>query len=155
MEKLLTLAKSIVEKKRPDYTIGNADVLKNFKSVAERSGMKPIQVWLIYFLGISLIDEEMEMKPSTQGNELPHWTPEELIRIKARISLYGALNSNIKPTLTGDFDALRDRVNAHQVAHPTSNAIYLEPQVHGADGHGVPFDDSQAQFAKALTEAGL
>lgn len=47
---LLGLAAEIENKKRPDYTIGDEDVLHNFKNVAKRAGVSPLQVWLIYFL---------------------------------------------------------------------------------------------------------
>ena len=40
----------IQDSKRPGYTLGNQDVLKNFKSVAERVGITPGQVWTVYFL---------------------------------------------------------------------------------------------------------
>mgnify|MGYP003581094626 CR=1 FL=1 len=36
--------------KRPAYTGGDKDVLKNFKHVAERLGITPMQAWGIYFL---------------------------------------------------------------------------------------------------------
>ena len=42
--------KNIQEAKRPAYTIGNADVLHNFKSVAARVGVTPGQVLAVYFL---------------------------------------------------------------------------------------------------------
>lgn len=41
--------KEIVEKKRPEYTEGNEDVLHNFKMVAKEIGVTPIQAWYIYF----------------------------------------------------------------------------------------------------------
>lgn len=41
---------AIQEAKRPAYTIGNEDVLHNFKSVAERVGITPGQVLSVYFL---------------------------------------------------------------------------------------------------------
>jgi hypothetical protein len=47
---LARLADGIAKAKRPDYTIGSADVLANFKRVAERAGIQPMQAWLIYFL---------------------------------------------------------------------------------------------------------
>lgn len=43
-------AKRIADDKRPAYTIGSDDVLRNFKSVAERIGITPMQVWGVYFL---------------------------------------------------------------------------------------------------------
>lgn len=47
---LLATAHAIETAKRPGYTIGSADVLANFKRVAERTGMTPLQVWAVYFL---------------------------------------------------------------------------------------------------------
>lgn len=47
---LLSLAQSIETAKRPAYTIGSSDVLRNFKSVAERAGITPAQAWAVYFL---------------------------------------------------------------------------------------------------------
>ena len=43
-------AKDIRDAKRPAYTIGSKDVLNNFKTVADRVGIDPRQVWLVYFL---------------------------------------------------------------------------------------------------------
>ena len=43
-------AKGIETAKRPGYTIGDADVLRNFKRVAERTGLTPGQAWAVYFL---------------------------------------------------------------------------------------------------------
>lgn len=40
---------TIVMAKRPEYTEGNEDVLRNFKVVAEELGITPIQVWYVYF----------------------------------------------------------------------------------------------------------
>jgi len=36
--------------KGKEYTIGSDDKLANFKDVARQSGLKPIQVWQVYFL---------------------------------------------------------------------------------------------------------
>lgn len=36
--------------KRPGYTRGDNDVLKNFKDVAARTGLTPGQSWSVYFL---------------------------------------------------------------------------------------------------------
>jgi len=53
-EELVTVlheeADKIVALKRPSYTIGSADVLANFKRVAERAGITPLQAWAVYFL---------------------------------------------------------------------------------------------------------
>ena len=34
--------------KRKDYTRGDEDVLKNFKQVAEYTGLDPLEVWMVY-----------------------------------------------------------------------------------------------------------
>lgn len=47
---LLEHAQNIERAKRPGYTVGSADVLHNFKAVAERVGLSPMQVWAVYFL---------------------------------------------------------------------------------------------------------
>ena len=49
-DKLLALANEIEAAKRPAYTGDNTDVLHNFKEVAVRLGLKPIEVWGVYFL---------------------------------------------------------------------------------------------------------
>ena len=49
-KELLCSADKIATAKRPAYTVGSADVLKNFKSVAGRLGLAPLQVWGVYFL---------------------------------------------------------------------------------------------------------
>jgi hypothetical protein len=47
---LLDTAAKIEAAKRPAYTTGNPDVLHNFKSVAARAGITPMQAWAVYFL---------------------------------------------------------------------------------------------------------
>lgn len=47
---LLYEADSIENAKRPGYTLGNEDVLRNFKQAAERAGITPGQAWTVYFL---------------------------------------------------------------------------------------------------------
>lgn len=47
---LLAEAEAIETAKRPGYTLGNVDVLKNFKAAAERAGITPGQAWAVYFL---------------------------------------------------------------------------------------------------------
>jgi hypothetical protein len=41
---------AVMSSKRPGYTGGSEDVLANFKRVAERTGLTPLQVWAVYFL---------------------------------------------------------------------------------------------------------
>lgn len=47
---LLTEAEQITQAKQPGYTVGRKDVLSNFKTVAERMGVTPMQAWGVYFL---------------------------------------------------------------------------------------------------------
>ncbi len=46
---ILSLSKKIMDEKQPEYTNNNEDVLHNFKSTAERIGIKPLQVWATFF----------------------------------------------------------------------------------------------------------
>ncbi len=43
------LADSIAAAKRPAYTQGSADVLRNFKESASRVGITPLQAWGVHF----------------------------------------------------------------------------------------------------------
>ena len=47
---LLLTADGIENAKRPAYTGANTDVLHNFKSVAARLKLTPMEVWSVYFL---------------------------------------------------------------------------------------------------------
>lgn len=47
---LVAEANRIETSKRPGYTGGDLDVLKNFKAVAQRAGISPEQAWTVYFL---------------------------------------------------------------------------------------------------------
>ena len=47
---LLAAAQRIEDSKRPGYTRGDADVLKNFKDTAARCGLTPEQAWAVFFL---------------------------------------------------------------------------------------------------------
>jgi hypothetical protein len=47
---LLSEATLIEGSKRPAYTGANEDVLFNFKAVAARMGINPMQAWGVYFL---------------------------------------------------------------------------------------------------------
>jgi hypothetical protein len=49
-DELLNEAASIQTAKRPGYTLGNEDVLRNFKQAGERAGVTPEQAWAVYFL---------------------------------------------------------------------------------------------------------
>jgi hypothetical protein len=48
--RLLGEAQALELAKRPSYTIGSPDVLANFKRVAERTGLRPGQVLMVYAL---------------------------------------------------------------------------------------------------------
>ena len=47
--KLDTLAKDIMNKKGPEYTQQDKDVLANFKNTGDRLNMSPIKIWGAYF----------------------------------------------------------------------------------------------------------
>lgn len=49
-QNLIALARDIELQKRPAYTGDNPDVLHNFKTVASRLGITPMQAWGVYFL---------------------------------------------------------------------------------------------------------
>lgn len=49
-DELFALARDIETAKRPGYTVGSADVLANFKRVADRAGISVGQAWAVYFL---------------------------------------------------------------------------------------------------------
>lgn len=46
---LMDMASGIENAKRPAYTVGNEDVLHNFKEGAKFAGIEPIQAWAILF----------------------------------------------------------------------------------------------------------
>lgn len=47
---LLAEADAIAKAKRPGYTLADNDVLINFKAVAKRLDVTPMQAWGVYFL---------------------------------------------------------------------------------------------------------
>lgn len=49
-EKMHSDEESVMISKGREYTIGSDDKLQNFKDVARQTGLKPIQVWSVYFL---------------------------------------------------------------------------------------------------------
>lgn len=49
-EELINKALEVSDRKGRDYTIGSSDAHENFKSVAERTGLTPIQVLGIYLM---------------------------------------------------------------------------------------------------------
>ena len=48
-EQLDKAAKSIMDAKQPEYTNQSPDVLHNFKTSAEQIGLKPLEVWAVFF----------------------------------------------------------------------------------------------------------
>jgi len=50
LKKMVLEEEDIMVKKGHEYCEGNDDKLHNFKDVAERTGLTPIQVWQVYFL---------------------------------------------------------------------------------------------------------
>lgn len=47
---LLAVAREIETSKRPGYTLGDTDVLANFKRTAERAGISVGQAWTVFFM---------------------------------------------------------------------------------------------------------
>lgn len=68
---LLTEALKVMADKRPGYTVGATDRLANFKRVAERSGISPQQVWLVYFLKHIDAIQSIMTKPELPVSEAP------------------------------------------------------------------------------------
>lgn len=48
-ESMLAYAEEVAGTKRVEYTGASADVLTNFKRIASRLGLSPLQVWSVYF----------------------------------------------------------------------------------------------------------
>ena len=46
---LLEYANEVAAPKREEYTGSSMDVLNNFKRIANRLGLSPLQVWAVYF----------------------------------------------------------------------------------------------------------
>jgi hypothetical protein len=70
-KELLDEASRIETSKRPGYTGGNTDVLKNFKSVAARLGLTPEQAWGVYFLKHIDAISTIMAKPELPVSEAP------------------------------------------------------------------------------------
>ena len=49
VDELDSYAKNIMADKGPEYTIGDEDVLNNFKSTAKKLGVDPLIIWYAYF----------------------------------------------------------------------------------------------------------
>tara|TARA_R100000426_G_scaffold83247_1_gene61860 strand:- start:32 stop:346 length:315 start_codon:yes stop_codon:yes gene_type:complete len=49
VHKLDLYAQQTMNKKGPEYTVGDEDVLNNFKSTAKKLGVDPLVVWYAYF----------------------------------------------------------------------------------------------------------
>lgn len=64
-------AENIESAKRPGYTLGNEDVLRNFKAVAERIGVTPEQAWAVYFLKHIDAITAIMAKPELPVSEAP------------------------------------------------------------------------------------
>jgi len=68
---LLYHSHTIEKAKRPGYTSADNDVLKNFKHVAQRLGITPMQAWGVYFLKhIDAISSYAKDKDIPQAEEL-------------------------------------------------------------------------------------
>lgn len=69
--RLATYADEIQTRKRPGYTRGDVDILKNFKDVASRSGLTPGQAWSVYFLKHIDAITSIMTKPGLPVSEAP------------------------------------------------------------------------------------
>ena len=49
VDELDSHAQQTMNKKGPEYTTGNEDVLNNFKSTAKKLGVDPLVIWYAYF----------------------------------------------------------------------------------------------------------
>ena len=49
VNELDSYAQKTMNKKGPEYTVGDEDVLNNFKSTAKKLGVDPLIVWYAYF----------------------------------------------------------------------------------------------------------
>ena len=49
VDELDSHAQQTMNKKGPEYTVGDEDVLNNFKSTAKKLGVDPLVVWYAYF----------------------------------------------------------------------------------------------------------
>ena len=49
VHELDSYAQETMNKKGPEYTIGNEDVLNNFKSTAKKLDVDPLVIWYAYF----------------------------------------------------------------------------------------------------------
>jgi hypothetical protein len=50
LKKMVEEEESTMIQKGHEYTIGSDDKLANFKNVAKDTGLRPMQVWAVYFL---------------------------------------------------------------------------------------------------------
>ena len=48
-EYILNKSQDIMDAKQPEYTNKSIDVLNNFKTTAESIGIKPMEVWAVFF----------------------------------------------------------------------------------------------------------
>ena len=49
VDELDSYAQKTMNKKGPEYTTGNEDVLNNFKATAKKLGVDPLIIWYAYF----------------------------------------------------------------------------------------------------------
>jgi hypothetical protein len=68
---LLAEAESIQTAKRPGYTLGNADVLRNFKATAAEWGITPAQAWGVFFQKHLDAIKSIMTKPDLPVSEAP------------------------------------------------------------------------------------
>ena len=48
-KELFEMSESIMNKKQPEYTNNNVDILNNFKTTADALKITPIEVWAVFF----------------------------------------------------------------------------------------------------------
>jgi len=88
VQETYALAQSIVEAKRPSYTIASADILANFKGIASRMGLKPEQVCMVYLL------KHLDALTAMVGRGVPD--PELDTRIADCINYLHLLKANLR-----------------------------------------------------------
>ena len=93
--RVLGLADAIQQAKRPDYTVENVDVLHNFKSVAARLGLSPLQVARVYALKHEDAITRMSLSPTASFSEHP------ALRVADRIN-YATLELALLQEVIGD-----------------------------------------------------
>lgn len=86
---LMALAMGIETGKRPGYTVGDRDVLANFKKTAERAGVEVGQAWAVFFLKhIDAILSIMTRPDLPQAEEPPGRFADAINYLRLGFALY-------------------------------------------------------------------